>query len=107
MGDALSADPPQSLSPPVTRNDAQLHFRLPEFRRSARQPNRASQRQFTPAAEREPVHRGNGWLAQRFELMQDGLSMQGSLRSRGWRQACEFVDVGSRDKGLITRARQN
>ncbi len=59
MRHAFSAEPRQPLGSAISGNDAQFHFRLPEFRGPARQPNGARQRQFATASQRETVNRGN------------------------------------------------
>src|ERR1700676_1292442 len=71
---SLSAQAGKPLRSAVAGDDSELYFRLPEFRGLACQTDRAGQRQFTTAAQREAIDRRDRGLSQRFELMKNTLA---------------------------------
>src|ERR1700740_2608514 len=92
---AFAAQASEPLRTAVTRQNPQLHFRLPQLGVFAGDSNRATQCQLASAAESESVDGANGWLAHRFQKMKNTLAKKRKLFSIYRCLLGEFADVRS------------
>ena len=100
MRHAFAAQPRQPLRSAVTRNNSELHFRLPQLRRLARDADRARQRHLASAAQRKPIDRANRRLPHRLQQMKHALPKQRKIFSIDGRSLRQFTDIRARNKRL-------
>ena len=103
MRHAFAAKPREPLRTAVTRDNAELHFRLAELRAAAGQSNGACLRQFSAASECESIDGRDRGLAQCFEIMEHALSEERGLASAHRRLLRQFVDVRAGHKRFFAR----
>ena len=94
----------EALSASAAGNDAEVDFRLAEFRCIAGNSQIARHREFHAAAETEPVDHGNDRLREIFDGIESAAALH-QLTLGQFGLALEFRDIGASDERFVARAR--
>src|SRR5258708_6011681 len=107
MCNTLATKPGKALRSTKSWNDADFHFRLPEFRVLACDSNGATKRQLASPAKRKAVNRADRRLAHRFKKMCNALAGNRKLLSVDGSALGQFADVRAGHKCFFSRAGQD
>src|ERR1019366_2427450 len=105
--DPLPHHPRQPLRPAVSRDNPQLHLRLPQLRVVAGKTHGASESQFAPAAKRKSVNASNHGLAEVLDQVEHRLPPVPILLAGHRVLLRQLANIRARNKSLLARAGQD